>query len=338
MFDFKAPSRFAAFSLAVLAIILFPGTGCKPPKQQAGPPEKITIAYSTAFNAVLVHIAFVKGYFAEERLDAAPQAHAFGKVALQAVIEGKADLATVADTPVMFAVMEGRKIAVLAAIQTSERNTGIVARRDRGISKSSDLKGKTIGVTRGTTSDFFAESFLLVQGIDRKQVRIIDLKPDEMAAALVTGKVDAATSWNPVLIRMQKDLGNKVLTFYGETLYTETFCVTAGQDFVQKNPETIRKVLKALIKAEAFARQNPEESRRLVAEFVKADKAYLDETWGLYDYRVTLDQALLVNLEEQTRWALKNRLTKRQDMPNYLDFIYVDGLQAVKPEAVRIIR
>ena len=335
MFDFKAPSRFAAFFLATFAVILFSGTGCQ---QQTGPTEKITIAFPTTFNGSLVPIAFVRGYFTEEGLDATLQLHTFGKQALNAMIEGKADLATVADTPTMFAVMEGRKIAVLAAIQTSERNTGIVARRDRGISKSSDLKGKTIGVTRGTASDFFAESFLLVQGIDRKQVRIIDLKPDEMAAALITGKVDAATSWNPVLIRMQKDLGNKVLTFYGETLYTETFCVTAGQDFVQKNPETIRKVLKALIKAEAFARQNPEESRRLVAEFVKADKALLDEVWDVHTFRVILDQALLVNLEEQTRWALKNRLTKRQDMPNYFDFIYVDGLQAVKPEAVRIIR
>ena len=84
--------------------------------------------------------------------------------------------------------------------------------------------------------------------------------------------------------------------------------------------------------------QHHEESRRLVAEFIKADKAYLDEIWGLYDYRVTLDQALLVNLEEQTRWVMKYRLTASNDMPNYLDFIYVDGLQAVKPEAVRIIR
>jgi NitT/TauT family transport system substrate-binding protein len=45
-----------------------------------------------------------------------------------------------------------------------------------------------------------------------------------------------------------------------------------------------------------------------------------------------------VSLEEQTRWAISNRLTQRRDMPNYLDFNDADNLRALKPEAVRIIR
>ncbi len=335
MICFKAPSRFVVLSLVVLAIIVFSEAGCQ---QQTGPPDKITIAYTTASNGILIYIAFVKGYFTEEGLDVTPQPHAFGKMALNAVIEGKADLGTVADTPIMFAVMGGKKITILAVIQTSNRNEAIVARQDRGIAKPSDLKGKRIGVTLGTTGDFFADVFLNAQGIDRKQVTIIDLKPEEMAAALSTGRVDAVSTWNPGLIQLQKELGDKGRTFYGENLYTSTFCVAAWQEFVKKHPEAIKKVLRALIKAETFVQQHPEESRRLVAEFIKTDKAYLDEIWDLYDYRVTLDQALLVDLEDQTRWAMKYRLTATKDMPNYLDFIYVDGLQAVKPEAVRIIR
>jgi len=114
--------------------------------------------------------------------------------------------------------------------------------------------------------------------------------------------------------------------------------VAAGQDFIKQHPGAVRKFLRALIKAEAFLKQHPEESRRLVTEFIKADKALLDEIWDIYNFRVILGQSLLVNLEEQTRWAIKNRLTTRRDMPNYLDFIDVDGLRAVKPEAVRIIR
>jgi len=213
-----------------------------------------------------------------------------------------------------------------------------VARHDRGIAKPSDLKRKTIGVTRGTTSDFFAEVFLIAHGIDRKQVNIVNLTPDEMAAALSTGKVDAVSTWNPVLTQLQKGMGNKGLTFYGETLYTEHFCLVAKQDFVGEHPEAVKKVLRALIRAETFAKKNPEESRRLVAAFIKTDKAVLDEVWDIFAFRVTLDQALLVDLEEQTRWALKYRLTTRKDMPNYLDFVYVGGLLAVKPEAVRLIR
>jgi NitT/TauT family transport system substrate-binding protein len=338
MFDFKARLRFAVFVLGALVVTLFFGTGCKPPKQQAGPPEKITIAYSTASNAILMYIAFAKDYFAQEGLDATPQPHAFGKPALDAVIEGKADIATVGDTPIVFAVMDGKKITTLAVIQTSNRNEAIVARRDQGIAKPSDLKGKRIGLTLGTTGDFFAESFLLARGIDRKHVKIVDMKPDEMAAALATGKVDAVSTWNPTLVQLKMKLGSKGIIFFGESLYTENFCVVAGQEYVKKNPQVIKKSLRALLKAETFVQQHPEESRRLVAEFIKTDKVVLDETWDIFTFRVALDQALLVDLEDQTRWAIKYRLTASKDMPNYLDFICVDGLQAVKPEAVRIIR
>ena len=324
--------------LCILLLFAMFLTACqKQPEKSVGPPEKITIAYVTNIGGVLVHIAFAKDYFKEEGLDAVPQPHAFGKPALQAVIGGKADLATVADTPFMFAVMDNRKITTLAAILTSRRNEAIVVRGDRGITKPSDLKRKTIGVALGTASDFFTEIFLIAHGIDRKQVTIIDLKPDEMVAALSAGKVDAVSTWNPVLTQLQKDMGNKALTFYGGTLYTEYFCLAAGQDFVREHPETVRKILRALIKAETFANNNPEESRRLVAAFIKTDKAALDELWDAYIFRVTLDQGLIVDLEEQTRWAMKYRLTARRDMPNYLDFIYVDGLLALKQDAVRII-
>ena len=336
MFHFQATRRFTSLILTAIAFITLTVNGCQ--QKPASPPQKITIAHSTAGNAILMTIALMKDYLKEEGLDVTPQPHGFGKLALQSVIEEKADIATVGDTPIVFAIMGGKKITVLAVIQTSNKNEAIVARQDRGIAKLSDLKGKKIGLTLGTTGHFFADSFLLAHGIDINQVKIIDLKPDEMAAALATGKVDAVSTWNPTLIQLQKKLGNNGITFFGESLYTENFCVVASQDYVKKNPAVIKKILRALVKAEAFVQQHPEESRRLVAEFLKADKGILDETWGIFTFRATLDQALLVDLEDQTRWTIKHQLVPRRDMPNYLDFIYIDGLLAVKPEAVRIIR
>jgi NitT/TauT family transport system substrate-binding protein len=322
----------------VICLGVYAGFRLKNKNLNAGPPEKITIAYSTASNATLAHIALAKGYFKAEGLDVTPQPHAFGKLALKSVLGGNADMATVADTPFVFAVMNGKKMKVLATIQTANKNEGIVARQDRGIVKLSDFKGKKIGVTLGTTGDFFADSFLLAHGIQRNQVTIVDMKPDEMSAALETGRVDAVSTWNPMLTKMKKELGNKARIFHDETIYTETFNIVAGQDFVKQRPEAIKKVLRALIKAEVFAKQNPAEARRVAAKFIKADQAILDETWDCFNFQVTLDQALLVNFEDQSRWAVKNGWTTRKNIPNYLDFIYIDGLAEVKPDAVRIIR
>jgi NitT/TauT family transport system substrate-binding protein len=213
-----------------------------------------------------------------------------------------------------------------------------VAQKDRGIVKPADLKGKRIGVTLGTNADFFADAFLLAHAIDRKKVKIIDMKPDEMLDALGKGRVDAVSTFNPTLKQLQKGLGSKGAVFFGETFYTEIFCLAADREYVKNRPEAIKKVLRALIKAETFVQEHPKEALSLAAEFTKTDKAILDEIWGIFTFRVSLDQALLVDFEDQTRWAIKNKLTVRRDMPNYLDHIYSEGLQAVKPDAVRMVR
>lgn len=310
----------------------------KSPDKSAGPPEKLTIAYATFPQTALVHIAFTKGFFSAEGLDVTAQPHEFGRQALNSVLEGKADLATPADTPIMFAVTGGKKICTLAIIATSNENLAVVARKDGGITVPADLRGKQIGVTLGTTGEFFLDSFLSTRGISRKEVTIIDLEPSEMPDALNRKRVDAVSTWNPTLKLLQRSLGDSGVVFYDETIYSDTFCLAAGKEFAENHPETVKKVLRALIRAESFAKQNPEESRNLVAEFIKTEKAIVDEMWNSFDFRVTLDQSLVVSLEDQTRWAQRLNLTTCKEMPNYLEFIYFSGLQSVKSEAVRIIR
>lgn len=331
-------SRRAICTLAILGVITGGLFGCAPDQKQSGPREQVTIAYSAASNAILMYIALAKGYLVEEGLEVTAQPHAFGKMALNSLLQGKADLATVASTPVMFAIMDGKNITTLASIQTSSRNEAIVARRDRGISQPADLVGKKIGVTLGTTADYFLDSFLLIHGIERGQVVPIDMKPEEMAGALAMGRVDAVSTFNPTLKQLEKGLGGQGVIFFGEEFYTEIFCLAADPEYVRKHPEAIKKVLRALIKAETFVQQHPQEAINLVAEFTKTDQAILAEIWGIFTFRVTLDQALLVDFEDQTRWAIKNRLTVRKDMPNYLEYIHGEALQAVKPEAIRIVR
>jgi sulfonate transport system substrate-binding protein len=323
---------------ALLLLSLLTAACEKQPDNAKGPPEKVTIAYAMTPFTALVQIALIQGFFSAEGLDVTPQPHEFGKLALQSVLEGKADVATSGDTPVMFAVTSGKKTYTVAVVATSTKGEAIVARRDRGISTPADLKGKTIGVTLGTTGDFFLDSFLVLHGIGKDEARIVDMRPNEMTEALVTGRVDAVSFWSFFINQLVRQLGDNGIAFYEETIYSDTVCLTAMQEYVKTHPEAVRKILRALIRAEAFVNKNPEESRRLVAGFIKIDQVYLDKIWESFDFKVILDQSLLVSLEDQTRWANKKRLTESGGTPNYLDFIYLDSLQSVKPEAVSIIR
>ena len=96
--------------VAAMAISLF---GCKKSatdhseKQDAAPPQKIAVAYTYQPQSALIHVAVAKGFFAEEGLDVQSQLYTYGKAALQSLLEHKSDIATVAETPVMFSVLKG---------------------------------------------------------------------------------------------------------------------------------------------------------------------------------------------------------------------------------------
>jgi ABC-type nitrate/sulfonate/bicarbonate transport system substrate-binding protein len=325
--------RRAVISILGLAALL----GCQkalPRKPEAL--QKITVSYTVQPQSTLVHVAAARGYFAEEGLEVRSLLHTFGKAALKSVLENQADFATVAETPVMFSVLRGDKIFVIANIEASTMNNGIVARTDAGISAPADLKGKRIGFTPGTTSDFFLDSMLTTIGITRQGIHPVALNPEDMLEAILGRKVDAVSTWNYPLTQIRQRLGPNGTIIYDREIYTETFNILARQDFVQEHPETLKRFLRALIKAEQFVSKDPEAAQSIMASAMKTEKNLIREVWSAFRYRVVLDQTLLITLEDETRWAMKNRLTDQTAMPDYRKFVHLDALRAVKPEAVKI--
>jgi ABC-type nitrate/sulfonate/bicarbonate transport system substrate-binding protein len=313
--------------------------GCQ---RQAAPkdaaPLPVRIAYTTQHDCALVHLAMVKGFFSQEGLAVQPLLCSFGKEALATLLEGKSDLATVAETPLMFAVLKGEKVAVIASIFSSGKNNAIVANRDRGISLPGDLRGKRIAVTPGTTTELFLDSFLAANSLSRRDVTTVSLDPDDMLGALMTGQVDAASARNPYMKTIGRRLGVKGAVYFDPDLYTETYVMAGRPEYLKGHPELVRRVLRALLRAEEFARDHAPEAQALVASALQMDCESLRECWNDSRFRVSLDQSLLIALEDETRWAIRNRLAFGARMPNYMDYISFDGLGAVKPDAIGIKR
>jgi NitT/TauT family transport system substrate-binding protein len=300
--------------------------------------EAVTIAANTAYAGTCpIFIAQANGYFAAEGVAAALQPYTSGKAALDATLEGRANLGTVADVPIVFAVLKNQPVSVVATIFTAEKDHGIVARKDRGIVAAANLKGKRIGVTRGTTGHFLMEAFLNRQRISMGEVTVRNLKPEELSGALVKGEVDAVATWEPYLGAMVEELGGNGAVFYGEGIYELAFNLAATREYVASHPEAITRVLKALTRGARFCQDEPDAAREIVAKAMSADSAKLKALWPSYRFRVSLDQSLLLALEDETRWAIKNKLTERREMPNYLNHVHLDALRAVTPAAVTII-
>jgi len=321
--------------MAVALLATSAGCAERPP---ASPPEPVTIAAATIPNFSLVHLAQAEGYFRSEGLAVTLQPHPFGKPALESLLAGGADLATCAETPLVFAALKGEPLSILASISTSTRNNAVLARKEAGITSPAQVAGKRIGVTLGTSGDYFLDTFLVRHGVDRKDVRLVDLRPEQMGEALDRGDVDAVATWNPTALALQRRMGAKVAVFYVEDIYSETAILVGRKGFSQKRPEVAQRVLRALLKAEALFRERPEEARRAVARTLGDGTGALEESLRQFDFRVRLDQGLLVLLEGEARWARGIGRVPNREPPDFRGSIDPAPLRMLRPEAVGLIR
>ncbi len=326
---------FSLLLAAILAVYLFLG-GVTLRQNKKTATDKLTIAVSQVTLSAPIYVAHEKGYFRDEGLDVRLEPSLIGKEALENVTAGRADIGTCAETPVVMAVLEGKKLQILSTIADSEKLTGIMVLKDRPIRAPVDLKHRRIGFIPGTISDYFLSTFLLFNDISKESVDLIPLKAAGLDQALRDGKIDAASMWQPRLALMQRELGSRVNIYYSEGLYRTTWNIIALPEFVHTRPDTIKKILRALIRAEGFITENPDASLEITSRSFKIDKALLAPTWKEYYFSVSLSQALVVNLEDQARWAISSGLTKTRIMPNFLNAMYREGLAAVDPARVTL--
>ncbi|HEY3276893.1 MAG TPA: NrtA/SsuA/CpmA family ABC transporter substrate-binding protein [Syntrophorhabdaceae bacterium] len=330
------------FAAAALIILLGAGLGgyiLSRPGTSIGPSQKVRFADGRSLTSAQLYVALEKGYFKGEGLEVTYLPFSSGKEALDAVIGGTADFATVSDFPLVSVMLKGTKIRIIATLTSTSAVTNIIGRKDRGISSAKDLKGKKIGVALGTNMEFILDTFLLFHRVPRDDVRLINVTPQGMADAFRKGEIDAAISWEPHLSELRDQLGTKGVVLSGEEqkIYKQTWDVVAMEDFVQKNPETVKRVLRAFMRSDAFIQERRQEARQMTARFLIVDTRALEPFWKSFAPNVSLGPLLIENLENQTRWMMRSKLTDRKDMPNYLDYIYFEGLESVKPEAVTIV-
>ncbi|MBI3726742.1 MAG: NrtA/SsuA/CpmA family ABC transporter substrate-binding protein [Burkholderiales bacterium] len=309
----------------------------RPPVSKT-PLEQVIIATNTEYvGTCSITAAREKGYFAKEGIVVLIQSHSSGKAAMEAVVQGQAHLGTVADIPVMFAGLDQRPVAAIATIFKTDKDHGIVGRRDRGILQPADLKGKRVGVTLSTSGHFTLSAFLNRQKLSVKDVTMINYKPEEFADAIERGEVDAVASWEPFLNTMMTRLGDNGVVFYGKDVYESLYNVVGMRSYISAEPETINKVLRALDQGSNYCNEMPDAARVLHEAGKKTNTKEQRAAWATYRFEIGLDQGLLLALEDQARWAIKNKLTNKTEVPNYLDYIYLDGMEKVKPSAVTII-
>ncbi len=322
----------------ILVVIGISVGGCSQQTgKYTGSIQTITIGATTQELSSLIWVAEEKGYFEENGLDATVKAYDTGIETKNALLAGEVDVADTVDFVISGLGFEEADIKVLASINTAIINY-IIARRDSGISSLSDLRGKKIGIKRGSSAEYYLGRTLIFNGLSLEDVKLVAIHPPDMPEAIVQGKVDATITWHPHNYHIKNSLGDNAITWSaqaGQDVYWVVFSKVA---FIQKYPEKTKRFLNALIQAEEFVRDNSLEAKEIIAKRVNLDLPYIESVWSDFHFVVDLSQSMIIAMEDQARWRMENNLTDKTKVPNYLDYIYYDVLEEVKPEAVGIIR
>ncbi|EGV18463.1 ABC transporter substrate-binding protein [Thiocapsa marina] len=322
-----------AVALAMLIAALVAWRNWSPP----APAEPLTLAVAASALGAPLLVADRQGFLAAEGVQSNLLHYPTGKSALDAMLNGEAEVATVAETPIMFAGLAGKPLRVIANISSSTEHA-VVARADRGIRERSDLRGRRIGVALGTTAHYFIHALLTDQGLDESAVELVDLPVREQAEALAAGRVDAVATFPPYSTECRRALGERARIFPAGIRYAGYGSLVVAPDLVERRPEVLARLLRAVDHAIGWMRANPEEARAIAAEAIGIDSTVLEETWDSSRLGLELGQGFLVLLNAEARWAIAAGLVPGAAVPNYLDLIDTSALARLRPDVVTLIQ
>ncbi len=336
----KSPRKFALLSLVIfafLAVFLAALIYTHSWHGYSGKKEKVIIGTPLLESSALIYVADRQGFFPGQRLNVQIKDYDTGASSLKGLLQGEVDIATPAEYALVGRAFQKEKICALASIDKVQYFF-LIARKDRGIEKIDDLKGKRIGVVTKTTAEFYLGRFLELHRLKTNQVRLVNIDISQSADAIMKGDLDAIVSRPPYVIAIKERLGAKALTWPVQSSQA-LYAVMIGRDkWLKEHAESVKRLLAALSQAEEYIVHHPAEAKDIVQKRLNVDAAYLETVWSQNQFSLSLDQSLILAMEDEARWMIRNNLIKERKVPNFLDYISEEGLKAVKPGAVNIIR
>jgi len=301
-------------------------------------PEEITIGVPPGDSAALLYVAADRGFFAGNGLNVTLRYYNVSSQAVTGMERGEADLAHSPEFSVVADVLEGRNISAIACI---DRVQGyyIVARRDRGITTIPDLAGKTVGLPRSSAAEFYLGRSLDLRGSSIGNVALVDTPSPQAAVDLiVNGSVDAVVTSQRYAATIEKALGDTVVVLPAQSDQPAYVVLSGRADWVAGHTKTIERLLAALDRAEQYTVANPADAKAIVKDRMGYDDAYVEQMWPGHQFGLSLDQSLLIAMNDEARWAVANNLTKATSIPDLGETISMQGLRHVHPAAVKIMQ
>jgi ABC-type nitrate/sulfonate/bicarbonate transport system substrate-binding protein len=233
---------------------------------------KIRLGVHTQLMGVPDVIAIRQGYFKQEGLEVDWRRFALGKEGRDAMIAGAIDVNSTATTPFLIGLDKGVPYTAVAVNSIFCGTNHIVVRKDSDINNVGQLKGKRIGIPKGTVTEFiFLSKVVPSYGLKPGDVETPNI-PDakDRIPSLLAKAIDAATVADPFVAIAEHEGLVRVIDNFCK--YDQMpFMLTVTNKILKEQPDAVVAYLRGWLRAVKLLKEEPE----------KAATVYTDEQKSL---------------------------------------------------------
>lgn len=228
--------------------------------------EPFEIVHTTWVGYGPLYLAQDLGYFKEEGVEVKLTTIEEKTLQMAAVMSGQAAGALGTVDEFLLYMNKDVCLKYVFALDESAGGDGIIV--SKGIDKLEDLKGKQVAFNEGSVSQFWFNVVLKNHGMKQEDVEMVNMTPDDAAAALMAGRVPAAVTWEPHLTEARNTAGSKVLIDSSSTPGVITDVMAVQCSTAEKRADDIRKIVRAWNKAVEYWKANPDKANAIMAKGV----------------------------------------------------------------------
>lgn len=240
-------------------------------RTESRPSDVLRIGYFPNFNHAQAVIGVGNGDYQRELGNIRVERQIFnaGPAAVEALLAGQIDVAYVGPNPAINGYLASEeKIKVIGGV--SSGGAVFVVRNDAGINSADDLAGKKLASPQlGNTQDVSLRTFLHDNGYDVRLLggdpQIVPAKPADILTLMIKKEIDGAWVPEPWGARLVRE-ANASIFLDERQLWPEgkfsTSLIICRADYLQSNPDTIKKLLSAHVEETAWINANKEEAIR----------------------------------------------------------------------------
>ena len=291
-------SSLVALCIACVPLVLWgQGANPTPPSVPLAPDAPFTVAVSTTtLEGGPVYVA-----------DNGPQGAGFRVVngGVRNLANGGAHAATNAETQFLIAGTPNVRILFTVA----EGLYRIVAKRSAGIAMVADLRGKRITLPRDTSAHYSLVRMLATAGLSESDVKIVDVPRDQMAAAVVDGRADAISMWEPEAQKAVEGLGRDAVVFQDNKAYRELFSLYSTTEVLgdSRRRRELVDFVRALLAAVDEMKTKPAPHFPLIAKTTGHSVDHISRSWEHHAFPVAVLDDMLDVMVEEEKWVAQKQ-------------------------------